>query len=287
VYPAAVTPYDAKGQVDLAAVARLMAWFKSNGCTGVVLAGTNGEGPSLSAVEKRDLVKAAAGLSDGLEVVLGIATASLDEAKWLCRQAHSAGAAATLVMPPSYFKDVTANAIASWFEALMDSSPIPILVYNFPSRTGITLSAETMGRLAKHPQMLGLKDSSGNRDNISEYADAVSGAGKLMYVGDETLLASALTHGWTGTISGAANLLPGWLSQIVAEWDVNQESAETKFALIEPTLQLIRKCPQPASNKAMLKELGILPSADLRLPLEPVSAERYEVALNSVRSLVR
>ncbi len=287
VYPASVTPYDSKGQVDLAAVARLMAWFKSNGCTGVVLAGTNGEGPSLSAVEKRDLVKAAVGLADGLEVVIGIATASLDEAKWLCRQAHSAGAVAALVMPPAYFKDVTEEGIALWFEALLDSSPLPILVYNFPSRTGITLSANLMARLARHPQMLGLKDSSGNADNLADYSAALADTEKLMFVGDETLLARALAQGWTGTISGAANLLPAWLSQIVSEWDLNQESAETKFAIIEPVLKAIRKCPQPGSNKAMLHEMGIIPSADVRLPLEPVPAERFEEALTKVRELVR
>src|SRR5665213_2761777 len=120
VYPASVTPFDAKGRIDLPAIARLMAWFKAAKCAGIVLAGTNGEGPSLSAVEKRDLVRSAVELSDGLEVILGIATPSLDEAIWLCGQTHSAGAHAALVMPPGYFRDVSADGIANWFEAVMD-----------------------------------------------------------------------------------------------------------------------------------------------------------------------
>jgi len=285
VYPASVTPFNVKGGVDLASVARLMAWFKAGGCAGVVLAGTNGEGPSLSAVEKRDLVKGAVALADGLEVVLGIATPSLHEAIWLCKQAHAGGANAALVMPPGFFRDATAEGIARWFEAVLDSSPIPVIIYNFPQRTGITIPAETMARLAKHDRMLGLKDSSGNAENMPAYARALQGTGKCLFVGDETLLIHALSHGWTGTISGAANLLPGWLSQIVAEWQVDRGSAETKYALLEPALRAIRTCPQPAANKRILFELGVLPSADVRLPLEPPSLERIQTVLDLVKGL--
>ena len=287
VYPAAVTPFNAKGEIDFAGIAKLMAWYKSGGCTGVVLAGTNGEGPSLSAVEKRDLVKGAVPLADGLEVVLGIATPSLDEAVWLCRQAHLAGAVAALVMPPGFFRDVSEEGIANWFGAVLDKSPIPVLVYNFPQRTGITVPASTMARLSNHEKFLGLKDSSGDADNMSAYAAALDGTDKCLFVGDETLLIHALKHGWTGSISGAANLLPGWLTQIVAEWVSDRESAEAKFELVLPTLKAIRTCPQPAANKRILFELGVLESADVRLPLEAPSIERIEAALTLVKSLVR
>jgi len=285
VYPAAVTPFDQKGEVDLTSVAKLMAWYKAGGCSGVVLAGTNGEGPSLSAVEKRDLVKAAMGLSDGLEVVLGVATPSLDEAVWLCKQSHNAGAHAVLLMAPGFFRDAGIEAIAKWFEAVLDKSPIPVLIYNFPQRTGITIPAETMARLSRHDRMLGLKDSSGNIENMTSYADALRDSGKCLFVGDETLLISALSSGWTGTISGAANALPSWLSQIVAEWPERQESAETKFALINPALTAIRSCPQPAANKRILVEMRVLPSGEVRLPLESVRAETVSDALALVKGL--
>ncbi|MDR3690095.1 MAG: dihydrodipicolinate synthase family protein [Fimbriimonas sp.] len=286
VYPAGVTPFDAKGAIDFAALARLLAWFRAGECHGVVLAGTNGEGPSLSAVEKRDLVKAGVELAEGLEVVLGISTPSLDEAIWLCKQSYSAGAHAVLLMAPGFFRDASTDAIAKWYEAVLDKSPIGVLVYNFPGKTGITLPAETMHRLSKHHRMIGLKDSSGNRDNVAAYKQALEGTGKCLMVGNETLLVETLAAGWTGTISGAANLIPGWLSQVVREWPVDRESAETKFALIEPTLQAIRSCPQPASNKRILADLGVLPSPDVRLPLESPSLEQVGAPLNLVRSLV-
>ena len=285
VYPAAVTPFGVKGEIDIPAVARMMAWFKAGGTTGVVLAGTNGEGPSLSAIEKRDFVKAAVSLSDGLDVILGVATPSLDEAKWLCKQTHNAGAKAVLLMPPGYFREVSEEGVAKWFEAVLDSSPSPILIYNFPKRTGLALSPELMARLARHDRMVGLKDSSGEVDNVAAYAQALEGTGKLLFVGAETLLITTLQHGWSGTISGAANVIPGWLSQIVAEWKINSESAEAKFKLILPTLEAIRSCPQPGANKLMLLELGVLPSAEVRLPLESPPLSSVQSALDFVRQL--
>ncbi len=105
------------------------------------------------------------------------------------------------------------------------------------------------------------------------------GPGKSLFVGDETLLVEALSAGWTGTISGAANVIPSWLSQIVREWQTDRESAETKFALIGPTLQAIRTSPQPGANKRILTELGVLPSADVRLPLESPTTDQIQVAL--------
>lgn len=278
VLPAAVTPFDGKGRVDVAALARLLAWFESAGCQGVVLAGTNGEGPSLSAVEKRDLLQAAQPLSGQLQLVLGIATPSLEEAVWLCKQAERYGAQAALVMPPYYFRDAPEEGVAQWFEAVLERSPVPVLAYNFPQRTGIVLTAELMARLARHERFAGAKDSSGDAANLSAYRGAVD-SGHQLFVGNETLLIDALEAGWTGTISGASNVLPEWLSTVVAEWGAGaRESAETKFQLLLPVLESVRQGPQPALNKALLVRLGVLPSASIRLPLMPAPEERVDAA---------
>jgi dihydrodipicolinate synthase/N-acetylneuraminate lyase len=275
VYPAAVTPMDASGQVDGPSVARLLAYFEAAGCKGVVLAGTNGEGPSLSAVEKRDLLRLASGCAGSLELVLGIATPSLDEAKWSCDQAGKNGATAVLVMPPAYFRTATEEGIAEWFEQLADGSPVPVLAYNFPRMTGFTMSQSFVARLASHPNIAGFKDSSGEAANLAAYRAASdsplpsggegSGVrGKRLFVGDETLLLQALAKGWIGTISGAANCVPQWLSQIVAERD------ETKFHILLPVIKAIRAQSQPAANKAVLHALGVIATPHPRLPLKAV-----------------
>lgn len=125
IYPASVTPLDSSGRLDAESLARLLAGFEAAGCKGVVLAGTNGEGPSLSAPEKRDLVALAKPLAGSLELILGIATPSLSEAVWLAKQAAKEGCIAVLVMPPAYWRNVGEEAIAAWFVALMDASPLP------------------------------------------------------------------------------------------------------------------------------------------------------------------
>jgi 4-hydroxy-tetrahydrodipicolinate synthase len=278
IYPAAVTPFDEKGRIDMPSVARMLAWFEAAGCRGAVLAGTNGEGPSLSAVEKRDLIKGAMPLRGKLELVLGIASTSSDEAVWLCKQAHVAEAAAVLLMAPFYFREASEDAICQWFELVMSRSPLPVIVYNFPQRTGITITPEMMRRLAIHENFAGAKDSSGSESNICGYKEAVPEG--VLFVGNETLLLKALQAGWTGSISGAANAMPHWLSQIVLEWTTDdKESAEVKFELILPLIEALRKSPQPALNKALLAKHRVLSSPEPRLPLTGASdADRDEVA---------
>lgn len=283
VYPAAVTPFDEKGRMDLPAVARLLAYFRAEGCRGVVLAGTNGEGPSLSAVEKRDLVKAAVPLASGLPVVLGVSTPSTEEAVWLCRQAAEAGAAAVLLMPPGFFREASQAGLEAWFRQVMDRSPSPVLVYNYPQRAGVRLEAALIARLADHPRFAGLKDSSGEIENISTYAEAAKG--KALFVGDETLLADALTAGWSGTISGASNCLARWFAAVIDEWEPDQESARTKLKLIAPALKALRAIPQPMGHKAILRERGILPSSAVRLPLEELEESHLSEARAALERL--
>ena len=280
VYPAAVTPFTQDGKVDMPSVACLLAFFEAKGCTGVVLAGTNGEGPSLSAVEKRDLIKAAIPLKGDLDLILGIATCSLDEARWLCEQGAKAGATAALVMPPSYFKEASEEGITAWFTALLDNSPLPILIYNFPQKTSINLCSKCIKTLAAHPQMAGLKDSSGEEQNIQDFKEAVGS--KSLFMGNETLLYKALDAGWTGTISGAANVIPQWLSEIVFTYGT--EAAKVKFDLILPVLETLRKSPQPATNKALLHKYGIIANPDVRLPLQQIPHEALEAVQKAVEN---
>lgn len=262
VYPASVTPLTDDDKVDEASLARLLAKFEAEGCRGVVLAGTNGEGPSLSAVEKRDLVRLGVACRGKLKVVLGVATPSLDEAKWLATQAGKAGADGILVMPPAYFRWVDTEGIVAWFTALADASPLPLLAYNFPKATGIPLTAATMGRLLEHPNIAGLKDSSGEEGNITAYRQA-AGPDKVLFVGDESLLVPALEAGWTGTISGAANTVAPWLVRAVAEPDQRAVLRD----LLDPVIAALRGSPQPPTNKALLHWLGAISSPRARLPL--------------------
>lgn len=270
LYPAMVTPFDEKGRVDFAGVARLLAGFEAAGCQGAVLAGTNGEGPSLSATEKRDLIAQTQSSSGTMIRILGISTPSLEEARWSCRRAAESGAQAVLLMAPGYFRSAPESGIRDWFLRVLDDSPVGVLVYNFPKMTGFTMSPDFLASLSSHPQFWGAKDSSGESGNLIAYRQAV-GPEKSLFVGDETLLMDALEAGWSGSISGACNSVPEWLSQIIREWQEGspprRESAETKFALLRPLIVRLRASAQPGTHKAILQRRGWIDSARLRLPL--------------------
>lgn len=255
--PAAVTPFDAEGRVDGPGVARLLAHFRAEGATGVVVGGTTGEGPSLTSFERRDLIRLATAHASGLPVWLGVATTALEEALWLAREADKAGAAGVLLMPPFFHRALDPTP---WLQAFLDRTPLDAILYHFPRFAPSLL--DVADRLADHPRVAGLKDSSGERDNLELFARALPG--KRLFVGDETLLGPALAAGWTGTISGAANSLCRELAGALSD---EGESRAAKLELLIPRLREIRATPQPMGHKRTLVERGILERADVRLPL--------------------
>ena len=255
--PAAVTPFDAEGRVDALSVVRLLAYLRAEGATGVVVAGTTGEGPSLTGFEKRDLVRAGVAHAGGLPVWLGVATPSLEEALWLAREAAKAGAAGVLLMPPFFHRELDPSP---WLRAFLDRSPADTILYHFP-RFAPSL-VEAAPRLADHPRFVGLKDSSGEGANLPLFARVLPG--KRLFVGDETLLPEALAQGWSGTISGAANVLCREFAGALNDGD---ESRSVKLRLLLPRLREVRAAPQPMGHKRTLVARGILDRADVRLPL--------------------
>ena len=271
VYPASVTPFLENLEVDFSSLARLLALFQVQGCAGVVLAGTTGEGPSLSSYERRDLLISARKIAPDLNLILGIATSNVPEAIWLANQAAKAGARACLMMPPAYYKSATEQGIADWYLSVFDKIEIPVLVYNFPKVTGITITSQIVSLLKSHPNFAGIKDSSGELQNLKSYRESV-GDEHLLFVGDETLLLKAMKCGWSGTISGAANSVSGWLVRYVQEELSDSGSPETTFNFLLPILKIIRSQSQPATHKATLFELGILSTSLVRPPLEPKCA---------------
>ena len=131
----------------------------------------------------------------------------------------------------------------------------------------------------------GLKDSSGSFENLADYRHATKPEHALL-VGNETLLLDALTAGWTGSISGAANLVPQWLSRIVLEWDdaLLRESAKAKFQILKPVIEAIRSNGQPAMNKNVLEAWGVIADGAPRLPLQRPTQDSLATILTMLES---
>jgi len=273
IHPAAVTPFTDSGSLDFASLARLLARFESEGCAGVVLAGTTGEGASLSAIEKRDLARAAVPLAGKMQVCLGLATNSLPEALWLADQAAKSGVSSLLVSPPPFFANSSRDGLFLWLEHLLDGSPIPLILYHFPQKFGIGIEEDWIAKFADHPNLAGLKNSSGNPDNLSRFRELMP-TGKRLFTGAEPLLLAALNAGWDGSISGASNVFGKWLNALYLDFVAGEHaSAQAKFALMSGLLTVVRSAPQPATHKALLAHMGVLSCGAPRLPLLPVCAE--------------
>jgi dihydrodipicolinate synthase/N-acetylneuraminate lyase len=272
-FVALVTPFTPVGGIDWPAVARLLAYHESRGTSGVVVAGTNGEGVSLSGPEKRELVEFAVDQARGMDVVCGLATCSLTEATWLARRAHEAGAVASLVMPPFYFRSATESGVESWLREVIGASPLPCILYNFPANTGIALSPELVGRMFEIDNVIGIKDSSGSLDSLAAYLDVANQKGRRVFVGDERLLKRCLDGGGAGTVSGLANSYPRLVSRMA------NENTDELQSLVDEAFDAIKKHPQPAVHKFVLGRRG-LPLSPLRPPLEPLDeASKREVSL--------
>lgn len=260
-YTAIVTPFDSRYRVDEAAFVRLLAWHEANGMDGVVIAGTNGEGPSLSGAEKRDLFQLACSNKRRLHVIAGLGTCALSEAMWLARRAAEAGAEMLLVQAPFYFRSATESGLEAFFDAVLAESSVPALVYNHPM-TGFTLSPQMLARLAeRHDALAGVKDSSGDLEHFRRYRQALPD--KMVLVGDERLLLRSLQEGGDGTISGIANSVPHLISRQLQERD------DILQQLIDEAVEQLKRHPQPAVHKCVLNLLG-LPGGTLRPPLEPL-----------------
>ena len=270
-FVALITPFTPLGTIDFPAVARLLAYHENAGTTGVVLAGTNGEGVSLSGPEKRDLVEFAVQHAGGLDVVCGLATCSLTEAIWLSKRAHEAGAIASLAMPPFYFK-AAEEGIEAWCLALLEASPLPCILYNFPANVGFALSPELVGRLFETEHVMGIKDSSGDRASLSAYLGVAEQHGKQVFVGDERLITECLKNGGSGTVSGLANSYPRLVGRL-ANGDAQLQTC------VDEAYAAIKKHAQPAVHKHVLKCRG-LPGGQLRPPLVDIDdAAKREVTM--------
>lgn len=268
LYPALVTPFDPEGRVSVPNLARLLAWHESRGAAGVVLAGTNGEGSSLSPTERRDQVRQVQGVKGRLQVILGVPSTSLEEAKWQVSQAFKSGADGVLVSPPYFLKRASVDGVSRWLTEVLEGAEGPVILYHNPGVFGVGLPLSS--ELLSHPRCAGVKNSAGDPELFSTLRGMLRDD-QCLLAGDETLLGEALDRGATGSISGAANVAGLWLAEIIAGWPSSESRARLEFLL--PLLRSIRQHPQPETHKAVLALWGLLDSPSPRLPLLAVSGE--------------
>jgi 4-hydroxy-tetrahydrodipicolinate synthase len=277
---ALITPFK-DGKVDEKALQGLVDWQIGQGTHGLVPCGTTGESPTLSHQEHErvvDLVIEAA--ARRVPVIAGTGSNSTSEAISLTAHAKKAGADAALIVTP-YYNKPTQEGLYRHFKAVHDAVDLPIIIYNIPGRSVVDMSVATMAALAKLPNIVGVKDATGDVARVSKQR-AACGADFVQLSGEDAQALGAMAHGAHGCISVTANVAPRDCARfqeacLAGDFAKAREIQDRLIALHEALF--IETSPAPVKHAAKL--LGIC-SDELRLPLAPVlpaTAERVEGAL--------
>ncbi|MBQ5772816.1 MAG: 4-hydroxy-tetrahydrodipicolinate synthase, partial [Clostridia bacterium] len=209
---AIITPFR-NGQIDYEAFARLINWQVEQGIDAIVVCGTTGEASTLTDEEHREAIRFAVETVNGrVPVIAGTGSNDTAYAIELTQYACEVGADAILLVTPYYNKATQKGLIAS-FTAVADVSTKPIILYNVPSRTGCNILPATAAALAEHPNIVAIKEASGNISQIAELASLVRGKMDI-YSGNDDQIVPVLSLGGKGVISVLSNLMPAETSQI-------------------------------------------------------------------------
>jgi 4-hydroxy-tetrahydrodipicolinate synthase len=276
VLPALVTPFR-DGAVDEDAFVRLVERQITGGVHGLVPVGTTGETATLSHDEHRRVVELCVATAAGrVPVVAGAGSNSTKEAIELVRHAKTVGADAALVVTP-YYNRPSQEGLYAHYAAINEAVQLPVLVYNVPGRTSVDISNEVLARLAKLPNIVGIKDATSDLARASQQR-LMCGEGWTMLSGDDPTALGYMAHGGHGCISVTANVAPEQVSSFFND----AMSGQWQGALYgQDRLVRLHKAlftdASPAPTKFALAHLGLC-TEDLRLPIVPASeASRAEV----------
>ncbi|MFO7810186.1 MAG: 4-hydroxy-tetrahydrodipicolinate synthase [Candidatus Delongbacteria bacterium] len=214
-FTAIVTPFKKEGGINYKSLKKILSFQSSSGMDGVVPGGTTGENPTFSEEEFRELYSFVCQTSKelGLKVIAGCGSNSTKKATELCRMASDCGSDAALVITP-YYNKPNQEGLYGHFSAVADKSPIPLVMYNVPSRTGINMLPETVERLSLHENIVALKEASGSMSQAQKIIFSVNKRISVLS-GEDDLTYSLMALGGKGVISVSSNIIPKQMSSLV------------------------------------------------------------------------
>jgi len=263
--------------VDTAALVAHLHALKAEGCDGVLLMGTTGEGPSLALHEREKIVADSVAANTGLKILAGTGTPSLPETIAATRRAFELGADAVVVIPPYYFKTASEAGLLAYYRAVIDSA-VPedkaFFAYHIPQVSGVAVPTTLLEALSAEygARFAGVKDSGGDMNYASGLMQT---APELdVFVGSEKLLLAGLKHGAAGCITAGANVLAARAAAVYRAWKLGQNADALQADLSTARTVLDGYAPAPSSLKALLAMRYGGDSWDVRLPLLPLSEDQ-------------
>ena len=279
---AIVTPMHADGSLDCPGLRKLIDWHIAEGTDGIVIVGTTGESATVNVQEHCELIKLAVEHTRGrIPIIAGTGGNSTEEAIRLTRFAKEVGADCTLSVVP-YYNKPSQEGIYRHFKAIAEAVDLPIILYNVPGRTVADMANDTVLRLAAIPNIIGLKDATGN---IGRGAELLRLAPKsfAVYSGDDPTAMALMLMGGAGNISVTANVAPRAMHELCVaamKGDIAR-AVEINNGLIPLHAKLFVE-PNPVPVKWAMAEMGLMP-AGLRLPLAPLAAEFHDTVRGALR----
>jgi len=284
VITAMVTPFDEGLNVDYARAAALARRLVEEGSDALVVAGTTGESPTLSDEEKVRLFRTVKETVGGkAKVIAGTGTYDTRHSVHLSKEAEEAGADGLLLVVP-YYNKPSQEGLYRHFRAIAEETRLPAILYNIPGRTGVNMLPETVARLAEVPNIVGIKEASGNLDQVSEIRRRTPRE-FLIYSGDDSLTLPILAVGGIGVISVASHLVGRQIQEMIRSFlggDV-QRALDLHLRLL-PLFKAMFVTTNPAPVKAALALAGF-PVGGLRPPLVEVTEKEREVIAGALREL--
>jgi 4-hydroxy-tetrahydrodipicolinate synthase len=277
---ALVTPFK-NGRVDFAAIERLVDWHVEQGTDGLVPVGTTGESPTVDVEEHEKIiatvVKRAAGR---IPVIAGAGANATAEAIALTKFSKEVGADATLQVAP-YYNKPTQEGLYRHFAAIAEAVDLPMVLYNIPSRCVVSMTPETIARLARIPQVVAVKEATGSMDQASE---VLARCDLVVLSGDDSLTLPLMALGAKGVISVVANLVPKDVKRLTSAMLAGDlEAGRAAHRKLFPLCRAMFVETSPIPIKTAMKWAGLLESDEKRLPLTDLSAAGAETLRRAMK----
>lgn len=283
VLPALITPFTKDNKVDKEGLQQNIGFLIENGVSGIVPCGTTGESATLSIEEHEKVIEIAIECSK-VPVVAGTGSNNTTEALELTRSAMDAGADAALLITPYYNKPNDRGMLAH-FKKIANEVDIPIILYNVPSRTGINLKPEVVAELAKESNIIGVKEASGNLDQVTRILELTTDEDFVVLSGDDGLTLPVMALGGVGVISVVANVAPKLTVSLVEAFRKgNMDEARRLHLKLAPLIRAVFLETNPIPIKKAVELIG-LPAGDLRLPLASMSDDNERKLKTALKDL--
>lgn len=271
---AMVTPFDDKGELSLPLTTKLVEHLIATGSDGIVVAGTTGESPTLTAEEKLTLFAHVVRTVNGrVKVIVGTGGNNTAQSVAFSKEAEKLGVDAVMAVAPYYNKPNQAGLYAH-YQAIAEAVTLPVVIYNIPSRSKVNIEAETTIRLSKIDNIVAVKEASGNLDQMAEIISGTDDDFHL-YSGDDGLTLPVLAIGGHGVISVASHVIGPQLKAMIDTFlQGNLADAAQAHRAMLPFMRALFAQPSPAPVKAMLNALHISVGG-VRLPMVPLTDSEF------------